>query len=144
MTNSEVIQLREEITESIHAELATRNGMNLLTRVSVWAGLLVSLSTLGLLLWRGGALSNTLQRTVSDQALLVSKVAALESSATTGAKEYMAADTARQRETDSRLARLEAAMTDLSQMKADIAVVKVQTASLVNALHEHDAASKKP
>lgn len=112
--------------------ISTRNsqqkngGVNLLTKVAVWAGLLVSLSTLGMFLWRGGALANTLERTVSDQALLVSKVQALENSATTGAKEYMAADNARQRETDSRLARLEAAVLDLAQIKADVAVMKRQ------------------
>lgn len=130
---------RNDLVEEIHQAIQAKNGNGIVMKVIQWAGLCVSVSTLAIFLWRGGALANTLERTVADQAILSDKVRILESGSTAGAREYMALDTAREAAVEARLRRVEDVLMTLPAMTADLAVLRVQMTdalAIIKAIHK--------
>jgi hypothetical protein len=128
---------RDIIKQELHEELANRSGGGVLNRAAIWLGLAVSVLTLCAFLWRGGALANTVERVVIDQSSMMVKVQALEVSATSKAREYMAEDTQRSVAIEARVKRLEDAMMNISSMQADIAVIKNQVQESLSAIRLH-------
>lgn len=137
MTNSEIEALKTAIKEEVHKELAQKNGIGLLSKVALWAGLLVSVINAATLLWKGGELSEQVRRSVADQTTLAVEVQALKSSATGGAKEYMAKNEARNEALEKRLSRVEDIAMTIPSMAADVSVIKSRQVDTINLLNEH-------
>jgi hypothetical protein len=124
MTNQEMEALKQSLKADLHEELRDRNGIGLLSKVAIWAGLMVSVINAGTLLWKGGEVSEQLRRTVADQSSMCIEVQAMKVSATGGAKEYMARTDEWKSGMDKRVTRMEDIALGIPNMAADIQVIK--------------------
>lgn len=124
MTNAEMEELRASIKAELHDELKDKNGVGLLSKVAIWAGLFVSVINAGTLLWKGGELSEQVRRSVSDQSIMNSEIQMLKSTATGGAREYMAKTDEWKTAMDKRMTRVEDIALGIPSIAADIQIIK--------------------
>lgn len=124
MTIEEMDAFKKAIKEEIHEEIARKNGIGTMNKAALWGGLLVSLINAGTLLWKGGELSGEIRRVVSDQAATSIEVQALKSSATGGAREYMASTDQWKIAMDKRVSRVEDIAMGIPGIAADVQIIK--------------------
>lgn len=141
MTNAEMEELRASIKKELHDELRDKNGVGLLSKVAIWAGLLVSVINAGTLLWKGGELSEQVRRSVSDTAILSAEVQMIKSSATGGAREYMAKTDEWKTAMDKRVTRVEDIAIKIPEMAADVQVIKTMLSQHMQE-HSHNPEQK--
>lgn len=124
MTIEEMDAFKKAIKEEIQEEVAKKNGIGTLNKAALWGGLMVSILNAGTLLWKGGELSEQVRRSVADQATMSIEVQALKSTATGGAREYMASTDEWKRAMDKRVSRVEDIAMGIPTIAADIQVIK--------------------
>lgn len=125
MTNAEMEELRVSIKRELHEELRDKNGVGVLSKIAIWAGLLVSLINAGTLLWKGGELSEQVRRAVVDQAVMSGEIQMLKTSATGGAREYMAKTDEWKMAMDKRVTRVEDIAMGIPAIAADVQIIKL-------------------
>ena len=137
MTNEERGELIAEVRRDIHAELSGK--MTLSRYTSVFAAIGVALN-LGALVWKGGQWQAAMDRYSLDILAVTTRVTTLEGGATGQARSYMAATDEWKRATDSRIVRIEDALTKFitvqSTVQSDVAVIR-------SLLEQHNKVEKK-
>lgn len=124
MTTGEMDELKETLRREIAEDLSNRHGFGTLSKVAIWAGMVVSVINAATLLWKGGELSEQVRRSVSDQATMNVEIQTLKMSATSGAKEYMARNEEWKVAMDKRVAKVEEIALGMSIMAADIREIR--------------------
>lgn len=94
-----------------------------LERVPSWLSAICSILTVAFVVWRGGALANTIAE--HDR-----RIISLENAGSSVAQKHVSADDERDKAITERIARLEKILEGLSDMQSDIREIKTEIKNL--------------
>ena len=94
--------------------------------IAIWLAVLVSFSNLGILIWKGGAMANSLTTSTHNLETLGAKVEQIEREGTAGLKGHTALNDANFNGLDKRVLNLENVVTRFSSIEADIREIKTR------------------
>lgn len=127
--------VKTEVEKREHVAEQKNNGPLLVA--GVWLSFLASVVALGGVVWKGGALQQTVINLEQQRALEVSRIDRLEKDGSGGLKAHEVMDDVRVNGLEKRLSNVEQTMATIAAMQADIREIRTRLEMYLKAQNAH-------